>query len=128
MHLAAVTIPASGGQKMSFPTIQYHFHTVLMYVRIFSISYCIILSKNTVVQNREFGKIQLYRTNYCEIVLHVESGSSPIKIIHPVSTHAMAPLRMRPHHDSCHWIVNIHMTPMEEEIPKSTIKHEYSLC
>jgi hypothetical protein len=24
----------SGGQKMSFPTIQYQFHTVLMYVRI----------------------------------------------------------------------------------------------
>jgi hypothetical protein len=111
---------------MSFPTIQYHFHTVLMYVRIFSISNCIILSKNTVVQNREFGKIQLYRTNYCEIVLHVESGSFPIKITHPVSTHAMPPLRMQPHHDSCHWIVNIHMMPMEE-IPKSTIKQEYSL-
>jgi hypothetical protein len=79
---------------MSFPTIQYHFHMVLMYVRIFSISYCIILSKNMVVQNCKFGKIQLYRTNYCEIVLHVESGSSPIKKPPPVSTHAMPPLRM----------------------------------
>jgi hypothetical protein len=112
---------------MRFPTIQYHFHTVLMYVRIFSTSYCIILSQNTVVQNREFGKIQLYRTNYCEIVLHVESGSSPIKKNPPFSTHAMPPLQMQPHHDSCRWIVNIHMTPMEE-VPKSTIKHEYSLC
>jgi hypothetical protein len=55
---------ASGGQKMSFPTIQYQFHTVLMYVRIFSISYCFLLSKNTVVQNLELRKIQFYRTKY----------------------------------------------------------------
>jgi hypothetical protein len=64
----------SGGQKMSFPNIQYHFHTVLMYVRIFSISYCILLSKNTVVQNPELRKIQLYRTIHCEIVMLFDSA------------------------------------------------------
>jgi hypothetical protein len=65
---------------MSFRTIQYHFYTVLLYLCIFSgSSYCILLSKNTVVQNLEFRKIQLYRTNYCEIMMHVESGSLPIK-------------------------------------------------
>jgi hypothetical protein len=64
-----VTLPfkkqdTSGGQKMRFSTIQYQFHTVLMYVRIFSTSYCFLLSKNKVVQNLEFRKIQFYRTYY----------------------------------------------------------------
>jgi hypothetical protein len=52
----------------------------------------------------------------------VESGSSPIKKSHPVSTHEMPPLQMRPHHDSRCWIVNIQTTPIEE-LSILTIKH-----
>jgi hypothetical protein len=111
---------------MSFRTIQYHFYTVLLYLRIFSGCYCILLSKNTVVQNLEFRKIQLYRTNYCEIMMHVESGSLPIK-----SSICSLPMWYRlykwPHHDSCCWVVNTHTTTIEEE-RKLTIKHDYSLC
>jgi hypothetical protein len=89
-----------GGQKMNFLTIQYHFHMVLMYVRIFSISHCILLSKNMVVQNPKLRKIQLYRTIHCEIVMHVESGSSRIKS--PIRS-----LPMRYHVYKCNHIMTV---------------------